>query len=317
LAPAPEPDCIPHTAVEALTPRLLDIPVGSAARISLPTPREGIRLELLVVRRSPQIVVSFHGALDRNKYILPRFERLATLAAREESLVLVADPTLHLGENLQVAWYTGWPGYDLQAEIADILNTVRAAWSADRVVLTGSSGGGFAALQVGSLMSGAEVVAYNAQSAIHDYLAGGTSYSAQRMYIRCVYPQLFPSTPTDDVLLEDWTEQLGDMASVYRRYPSGCVRDVTLVQNVDEFHYVDHYLPLVKHLVMTGNASRLRLVEYSGGSLHVPPTPGIFSEVLSGVISRRLRSGWIGTQISGSRAYRQPLWRMLDALSAP
>ncbi len=235
-----------------------EVPEGHVARLAIPTGRDGITLDLLFVRRSSStIITSFHGALDRARYQLPRFERLTTLLQYPHSLILVADPTLHLGENFQLGWYTGWDEYDAQSAIARILHDVASAWASERVIHTGSSGGGFAALQLGALMPGTEVIAYNAQTAIHHYLAGGTSYSAQRMFIRCVHPNLFPTTPNDTMLREDWTAFLGDRASVLRRYtsqPSHQTSPITLVQNIDEFHYVDHYLPFIRTMVIPGSA---------------------------------------------------------------
>lgn len=102
---------------------------------------------LLVRQIGSALVGSFHGALSRQRYTLPRFERLASLLPTGENLILFSDPYLELNPELELAWFAGGPGVDLSAYIAGIVSAVADAWDVDKVVLTGSSGGGFAALR--------------------------------------------------------------------------------------------------------------------------------------------------------------------------
>lgn len=186
------------------------------------------------------------------------------------------------------------------------------------MVHTGSSGGGFAALHMAALLPRSEAVAFNAQTSIHAYLAGGTSYSAQRMFIRCVLPDLFDSIPTDATLRKDWTHVLGERASCFARFEGSEAKGrVTMVQNVDEFHYVDHYLPFVKHMTMLGHATDTVLVEYSGGHVHGPPTPAVFTEVLDGVLAETITSGWLPSSPTRTpQVFKEPLWLMRHAFDA-
>lgn len=103
---------------------------------------------------SDVLVVSFHGALDRTRYSLPRFERMASIRKLGLSSLYIADPTLHLDASLQLAWYTGWPDSGLLDILAEQCIRAANAMGARTLILSGSSGGGFAALQVGARIDG-------------------------------------------------------------------------------------------------------------------------------------------------------------------
>src|SRR5699024_8399640 len=49
---------------------------------------------LLVAKESDTLIVQFHGAVNREKVMLPRFERLATLSSQNVSSMYFADPGL-------------------------------------------------------------------------------------------------------------------------------------------------------------------------------------------------------------------------------
>lgn len=55
----PSMDDLPVSRIEGRSPSSWQMPVGSAARVSMSTPEPSIRLEVLIVRRaSPVVVVS-------------------------------------------------------------------------------------------------------------------------------------------------------------------------------------------------------------------------------------------------------------------
>lgn len=312
-------ELVPVNLIDSLTTDDLTIPIDSAARFSLKIPNSTNRLDFLFVRReSETLQVSFHGALDRHRYSLPRFERFATLLKFNDSLLFFSDPTLRLDESLQLAWYTGWEGYDAQSHIAECVIKSSFSLGAKKTILSGSSGGGFAALQVGALVPNSTVVAFNAQTSIYSYLAGGTSLSAQRAYIRTVYPGIVPDHGDGSIRAADWTLDLGPSHSVLRRYSTNVENRVILVQNIEEFHYVDHYLPFLRSVLIGGNSSNLSILEYRGGYVHVPPTPDIFIKSINLARDEQLQKGFLdldSPSVESPSQFQGPLEFMGDVRS--
>ena len=97
---------------------------------------EGPKLDALLVNKgSDTLVVSLHGALNRQRFTLPRYERLRTLTAYSVSSMYFTDPTLYLDDQLQLGWYTGWKGQDVQAHIAEWIIAAQKAVSASKVII--------------------------------------------------------------------------------------------------------------------------------------------------------------------------------------
>lgn len=250
-------------------------------RFSVPA-FQSTRLEGLldVHPNSDALVVSFHGALNRASTILPRFERFKSIRTEAASGLYFADPALQLNPKLELAWFTGDVRTDLYGIIARIVDTVAQRIGANKVVLVGSSGGGTAALQVGSYLNGVVVVAFNAQTTIPGYLADATRKGPLQVYVDTLLPELAPggfSRLSEDA---DWYEPVWDRLSVQERYSS--TRDVRLllVQNTEEFHYRDHYMPFLAACARGGNLSQVCIVEYEGSKRHNPPPPRVFSSAL-------------------------------------
>lgn len=235
---------------------------------------------LLVNRESDTLVVTFHGALDRARFRLPRFERLTSTLAHPVSALFLADPALWRHPKLQLAWYTGWRGFDLPSICADWATRTAAAVGASRIIFTGSSGGGFAALQVSRRVPRSLALVFNPQTSIHGYLAGGDSYSAQRTYIEALRPDLAPQGIWAIDFSIDWTASLGDDFSALRTYSRPVSNHVLYVDNVLDFHHEQHLAPFLSAAQRGGNQSRVRVRSYSGGAGHAPPPPSEFDAAM-------------------------------------
>lgn len=234
---------------------------------------------LLVNKGSDVLVVSLHGALDRAKYTLPRFERMRTVIGYDVSSMYFADPALTREPHIQLAWHTGWDGFDQHQIIADWSVRAAKAIGATRILFMGSSGGGFAALQVSALVPGSVCLPFSPQTSIHRYLTGGNpkGIDAQRKYIEVVRPDLAVGNIWTMDYEPDWTLPAGDRMSVLSRYSKPLENWVYMVQNVNEFHYTDHYFPFLAHAARGNNLHRIKVYEYAGGTSHNPPPP---SEVI-------------------------------------
>lgn len=121
-----------------------------------------VYLDAIIANKGSDIlVVGLHGAVDRVKTQLPRFERLRSVLGEDVSSMFFSDASLWKADNLQLAWYTGWEGVDEHQIVADWAVAAANAIGAKKIIFTGSSGGGFAALQISSLVPKSLSLAFN------------------------------------------------------------------------------------------------------------------------------------------------------------
>lgn len=230
---------------------------------------------LLVNKKSDVLVVSFHGATDREKNTLPRFERLRSLLDHDVSSMYFTDPSLWLNHKnyFQLAWFTGWEGFDAQRVAADWILAAAKSIGATRILLTGASGGGFVALQVSALIPGSLALPFNPQTSIYGYLVNGYAWGAQKNYRNVVWPNLEAPEVGPE---EDWTASLDDRISALRRYSTPTSNHVLYATNTLEFHHEQHYLPFIAAVKEGGNLDRVHTFEYEHTAQHAPPRPEHF-----------------------------------------
>lgn len=238
-------------------------------------------LDFLMVnkRAGAPLVCSFHGALDRDKYALPRFERMASLVALDVNSVYFADPLLALDGKLQLAWFEGGRGSRLTQDIAAVVEHLKGRTSSRSTLLTGSSGGGFASLQIAPLIPGSVAVVFNPQTTIGGYLAGGTGHGAKRDYLRAVWPDEHAAIGGKVEVLDGppGFESLTDpRTTVWHRYESPVACSIVYCNNRNDFHVADHYQPFADAIARGNNTSKMYVLEYPGGNGHMPPSPDQF-----------------------------------------
>ncbi|WP_411734221.1 hypothetical protein [Paeniglutamicibacter sp.] len=252
-----------------------------ASRYAAPLP-DGLPLEaLLVNKNSDLLVVSLHGATDREKYSIPRFEWLKSLLKTEYSALYLSDATLYLREDLQLAWYTGSADFDLYPILADWAGRAADAVAAKGIIFLGSSGGGLASLQISTYIPGSMALPFNCQTSIANYLVNGTLMGAQRDYVEAVMPHLASEgvwSLRPDV---DWSVPLGDRSSALVRYKRLQQNYVYYIQNMRDYRHVEqHYQPFRKVIESGLNSDRVRFHLYEGPETHNPPLPDIFHSSL-------------------------------------
>lgn len=236
---------------------------------------------LLVNKGSDVLVVTLHGAVDRTKTEIPRFERVRSMLDLPVSSMYFGDPALWRNEIIQLAWFTGWQDVDVHQIIADWSRRAAAAVGAKKIIFTGSSGGGFASLQISSLVPGSVALAFNPQTSIFGYLADNYSWGPQKYYLKTNWPELIPTGGLDKLnLFEDWTLAVDTRVSALRKYSAEVDNYVLFVINKNEFHYEKHFLPFMGACAIGGNLDRVHTKIYDGGIRHNPPTPDVFKESL-------------------------------------
>lgn len=254
-----------------------DLVVGNAVRHRSQVLPGNYLDSLLVNKGHETLVVGFHGALNQEKAKLPRFERLSTILGYDVSCMFFGDPSLYVSEKLQLAWYTGWNSVDLQRVIASWAVNAAKAIGARRIIFTGSSGGGFAALQISALVPKSYAVVFNAQTDIAEYRINGEGYGAQRTYVQTLWPEIAANfQKPSDIESGEWKDSIGESASAIDRYSRETENYAFIYQNAEEFHFEDHFLPFLAAAKRGNNISRIHLETFLDGPIHAQPRAATF-----------------------------------------
>lgn len=145
---------------------------AKAHYVFAPSRERGERLPLHALYQpgtSETLIVVFHGAIDREKYSLPRFEWLGTLSARSEHVLYVSDPTLALSSDLQIGWFVGSALADELARVVRLAERARRTLGVKRLLFMGGSAGGYASLMAAARSADSRALAFNPQITISEY----------------------------------------------------------------------------------------------------------------------------------------------------
>lgn len=226
---------------------------------------------LYAPKESRTLIVSFHGSLQRSKFQLPRFEWRRSLAPLDAAQLFVSDSSLHLNGSMQLAWYIGSKEQDFTSDVVGLIKDIAAAAGYDRILLTGSSGGGFAALAVSRRIDGSVAVCFSPQTRVGDY-----RNSVVRTFYRIAFPGM-----GGYAAVERAHRSRFDLRHLYATTPD--INFVRFVQNTrDPDHYSKHYTPFAEaHGVVPSlggfNASgRIEFVPQKLEEGHQPPSRGRF-----------------------------------------
>lgn len=116
------------------------------------------------------LTVLFQGAVDRARVRIPIFLRWRyQLSLGAGPTLAIADPTLDLSDSMRLGWYLGNDELDLAPRIAHLVRETADALDCSEIVLAGSSGGGFAALQVGAHLPDSTILAMSPQTDLRGY----------------------------------------------------------------------------------------------------------------------------------------------------
>ncbi|UPO78652.1 heparinase II/III family protein [Arthrobacter sp. Helios] len=231
----------------------------------------GLTLPIAVSRGTGDILsVRFHGAVDRTRTSLPLFQGLTSERQRGSSFAIFQDPTLDLDSDLTLGWYLGRKENNLHQHMAACIEEIRISLGIKNVVLAGSSGGGFAALQVGSYLPDSVVLALNPQTSVQRYYAA----------------------PAKRAVAATFDEDKGSESrlSVLERY---CGLDVlpkiVYVQNVKDSYHVENHMKPFKHLLQSrqdAGSQHVEFIDVDWGKGHKSATPELYEEFWKQAVSR-------------------------------
>jgi hypothetical protein len=191
-----------------------------------------------------------------------------------------------LSDDIQLGWYIGWPSASIFEQMAEQCIRVATRTNARRILLSGSSGGGYAALQVSALIPGSVAVVFNPQTYVHGYHDDGNpnTHAAERKFIEVAYPDAAPEGIWKIDFEHDWTQGLGSKYSVLRKYNLPALNNVVYCNNLNDWHVEQHFQPFMNVARAMGMDDRIRVVDYNSSVGHRPPNVEEFNMgILAGI----------------------------------
>lgn len=207
--------------------------------------------------RIKALVISFHGALNRETRELPFFQAFLPIDVCQ---IAISDPTLNASDAVTMGWYLGADGWDLPAKLSQMIRQIGQTLGASRRIYVGASSGGFAALLYSSMDESSVVVAANPQTHLAHY---------QNASFDTFMRDCWPSCETIDDLGQLMPLSMCDVYSKVVRN-----RVIYIQSSGDLNHVKNHYIPFSAALNESNLASFLPQVDYWGIPGHsgsVPP----------------------------------------------
>lgn len=186
---------------------------------------------LYIKPNTNKLFVMFNGALDeRHSAKTPIYQRWSW---HEEfaSVLYITDPTLLEYSEIKLAWYIGDKSNRVDIKIAEFVSKVATNLKVDKIIPYGSSGGGFASIQLASNIGrNCIAVAINPQTNVVDYVKKFVD-----QYINVCWKAV-----SKDVLKDDLS--FNAIHNYMLNKPK-----ILYIQNItDEFHYKKHLLPFLE-----------------------------------------------------------------------
>jgi hypothetical protein len=275
---------IPQQAGKVSLAHLQDMPeqAYSAGALSAEVPGrfwfddKGFRFDLLW-RPNPghrRLFVFFSGDAMRSRNDPPVFQRWSWGPHFPGHCLYFSDPSLYLHPRLGLAWYAGTQKYDPLPAIARTIREICLAQDIplSRVFSYGSSGGGFAALRLLSMLPDIGAIAINAQTNVTRYEKKNTERYLDICFAKRDRVQA----------LKDYPQRL----SLFVHVPVLLGRRIIYIQNeMDTHHYDIHYRPFCGAMGSDAEANetegpfRRLLFAHEGGHTKAE-TPEVFGKAL-------------------------------------
>lgn len=228
-------------------------------------------------KEQQRLFVMLSAAVRRSKHSLPVFNRW-TWAERRKfpgHVLCVADPTLELHDDMNLGWYIGTDEHDASEELSMFIRGFAEALGIPegKIVIWGSSGGGFSALALASHIEKATAVAVNAQTDIFAYEIAQA--------IKTVRRSCFGNQTAMQI-----QEHFGPRVNMAQAWRNNRSSRAILIQNtLDTHHYTCHFKPFWEALGGTteGGAApggRHYAWLYSDPAGHVPESEQMIPEIL-------------------------------------
>lgn len=211
--------------------------------------RDGMTLDFYSrLKRSDEIIVTFHGAGDLTKLSYPVFTRVKSLKNKAPAMMSFADPTMlsDPDHKMMLSWFLGGPGWDPLPTIINVIRKAMRKCGAKHIAFIGGSGGGFAALRASAMVPGSMAFVQDPQVTIAKY-----STRVVETYFNTVWKGWSHRS-----LMNAFPERF-DMARHYRTVQPQ--NFVYYAQNsTDRSHILKHYEPFKDACGVTGDEPIIR-----------------------------------------------------------
>lgn len=178
------------------------------------------------------LVISFHGAINREKREIPAFLPFQPGLSGIAHQIAISDPTMYSRSNFTLSWYTGHEGFPCQSIMPTLINAIKQLFDIERRVYFGSSGGGFAALFYSWVDQGSIALVRSPQTNIMQYYSGHIE-----RYRKACWPEL-----DDNVRLSE--KIVTDVSPLYKNAMNNTV--IYLQSSGDSFHISNHMIPFLQ-----------------------------------------------------------------------
>lgn len=192
-----------------------------------------------IEEESDTLLVSFNSAIPiDDRQVLPVFQFYYMTEGLRVSKLSISDPALDVSIDISSGWYTGASDLPLQTMLPQIINkfATRGNGELKKIVLLGSSAGGFAAMQVGSQLPGSLVVVNAPQTDLRAH----TKESIDRFANWC-----FGAKSREEI--ENVLQQ-SICSSVIPSYSNQCSTKIIYLQNLSDPHIEMHLKPFLNGL---------------------------------------------------------------------
>ncbi|GAA1339219.1 hypothetical protein GCM10009594_08100 [Kocuria palustris] len=231
---------------------------------------EGLPIHLHWTPKDSNVtVVTFTGSVSKDHEHVPSFTGYTMSRGIDANILMISDPTLILDRSLMLAWYQGSLA---QPELPQLITRIiRSVAGDDRIVLFGSSGGGYAALDQARRLPGSTAIASNPQTDLRRYWPSPVNeYLRTAWYADLEHLDQLPSGPDGPSI---------SMVDAYRD-PVEC--DVIYVQGAQDAHHITHH----QRPFLAAIDSSTRLIQRSAdfGPGHAPGSREAFRRLITAAV---------------------------------
>jgi hypothetical protein len=191
--------------------------------------------------RSDHLYVTFNGAVDRGKHIIPVFSRWNWHSLFKAPILSIFDPSLHSNNKLRLGWCVGTNLKNFSINIARMVDSISKQLNIppDRIICLGSSGGGFSAISVAQHLSHGRFIAINPQTDITRYYLD---------HVRD-FSNFFDPSKTYESNAKEFPRRWSVISALSEIRKQGTNLKGVIIQNTNDlFHYENHYIPFCNSL---------------------------------------------------------------------
>ena len=204
-----------------------------------------------------KLFIVLNGALDREKTkdgII--YHRYSWVEHFDGHVLFIADPTLTLYKDINLAWYMGDKYTPLYETLAMFITECANNLNCEYIVTYGSSGGGFASMQLACLLDdNAMAVAVNPQTNIIKWFEDGRDSFLSDCF----------STKLNEIKFLNDNSRFNAIKNIKENKPK-----ILYIQNAqDKWHVKNHFEPLLKELNITGWSKTFELDKHNKSFLQI------------------------------------------------